>query len=443
MEGRVKRNRLAISAATKRCNILPLAEPLPFATVPPLLGPVPGLLISLLEAAMRSSSLLRHSLLATAILSSAVVLTSSLFAAPPWAKLIPYTKVEADPQKDYELTESHGPWMVMCISFTGGLKAEEQAHDLVLELRQRYHVPAFIYRKHFDMGAPEIGLGFNKYGGQKIMRNNNAYKRDEIAVLVGNFQSVDSAEIEKALANIKTMQPDTLNAKKTGEQTFQTWGTIRGMFSETRKALGKKERGPMGSAFVTRNPLLPEEYFAPKGLDPFVVELNQGIKYSLLKCPGKYTVKVASFRGVESMKPKEFDELAGKAYKPADEKNSRYKGMTKIDIAADKAIQLTKALRAKGVEAYEFHDRTESIVCVGSFDSVGDPREDGKIEINPGIHRLMETYGPEKKFVPGRAEAYLQPRFLDGVPFDPQPLPVVVPKQSIASDYARRASHEE
>ena len=117
--------------------------------------------------------------------------------------------------------------------------------------------------------------------------------------------------------------------------------------------------------------------------------------------------------------------------------------LAKIDIAADKAARLTKALRDKGVEAYEFHDRTESMVCIGSFDSVGDPRDDGKIEINPGIHRLMETYGPEKKFIPGQGHANYQPRFMEGIPFDPQPLPVVVPKQSIANDYLRRASYEE
>ncbi len=395
---------------------------------------------------MRSYTLVRRALLAAVVLSGPVMV-NSILAAPPWAKLIPYTKVEADPDKDYELTESHGPWMVMCTSFTGGIEAEEQAHNLVLELRQKYHLSAFIYRKHFDMGAPEIGLGLNRYGGQKIMRNSNAYKRDEIAVLVGNYHSVDQPDIEKALQNIKTMQPDTLNPKKTGEKSLQTWGTIRGMYRETRKMLDetgkmlqKKEKGPMGNAFVTRNPLLPEEYFAPKGLDPFIVELNRGVKYSLLKCPGKYTVKVASFRGVESMKPTEFDQLAGKAFKTGDE---QYKGMAKIDIAADKAARLTKALRDKGVEAYEFHDRTESMVCIGSFDSVGDPRDDGKIEINPGIHRLMETYGPEKRFVPGQTQAYLQPRFLEGIPFDPQPLPVVVPKQSIARDYARQASYEE
>jgi hypothetical protein len=191
----------------------------------------------------------------------------------------------------------------------------------------------------------------------------------------------------------------------------------------------------MGNAFVSRNPLLPEEYFAPKGLDPFVVDLNRGVKYSLLKCPGKYTVKVASFRGVESMKPKEFEQLAGKVREKSH--------MAKIDEAADKAARLTKALRDKGVEAYEFHDRTESIVCVGAFDSVGEPRDDGKIEINPAIHRLMETYGPQKSFIPGQAQAFLQPKMIEGIPCDAQPLPVIVPRQSIANDYVRRASYEE
>lgn len=390
---------------------------------------------------MRLSSLVRPSLLAALLFSGPLLATSSL-AAPPWARLIPFSpaSVEADPEKDYELTESSGPWMIMCTSFTGGIEAEEQAQKLVLELRERYRLQAFVFRQHFDMGKPEIGLGMNKYGGPKIMRNNNAYKRDEIAVLVGNFHSVDQPEIEKTLQDIKTMQPDCLNPQKTGQKSLQTWGTLRGMYRETSKMLKKKEKGPMGNAFVSRNPLLPDEYFAPKGLDPFVVDLNRGVKYSLLKCPGKYTVKVASFRGVESMKPKEFEQLAGKAY---DKAKRNQLGMAKIDIAADNAAKLTKALRDKGVEAYEFHDRTESIVCVGAFDSVGEPRDDGKIEINPAIHRLMETYGPQKSFVPGQAQAFLQPKMIEGIPCDAQPLPVIVPRQSIANDYVRRASYEE
>jgi hypothetical protein len=79
---------------------------------------------------------------------------------------------------------------------------------------------------------------------------------------------------------------------------------------------------------------------------------------------------------------------------------------------------------------------------VGAFDSVGEPRVDGKIEINPAIHRLMETYGPQQS-IPRQAQAFLQPEMIEGIPCDAQPLPVIVPRQSIANDYVRRASYED
>ena len=63
------------------------------------------------------------------------------------------------------------------------------------------------------------------------------------------------------------------------------------------KLSGRSGRGPMGRAFFTRNPLLPREYFVPKGVDDFVAKMNQGVEHSLLDCPGRYTVQVATFRG--------------------------------------------------------------------------------------------------------------------------------------------------
>ena len=44
--------------------------------------------------------------------------TASASSAPPWAKLVPFKKVDSDPSADYSLTESHGPWMIMVASFT-------------------------------------------------------------------------------------------------------------------------------------------------------------------------------------------------------------------------------------------------------------------------------------------------------------------------------------
>jgi hypothetical protein len=344
-------------------------------------------------------------------------------ASPPWATLVPFKKTEADPKKVYELDESRGPWMVMAASFAGPT-AEQQAQELVMELRQRWKMEAYTYRRTYDFSKPTEGLGYNRYGGPRRMRYANNYKFDEIAVLVGDFTSLEDPQLDKTLEKIKYARPDCLDAtkKRDSSQRFLGLRTIYHMVSTNPD---KKNKGPMGAAFVTRNPFLPEEYFVAKGLDPFVVDMNQDLPYSLLKCTGKYTVRVASFRGVDSMKPAEFEKLATKPRR-----------LPKIDEAALKASKLCDALREKGIEAYEFHDRTESIVTVGSFQEVGQPRPDGKIEINPAVHRLMKEFGPIERPRPGSDQVELCARVINGIRLDAQPLPVEVPRQSIAAAYS-------
>jgi hypothetical protein len=116
------------------------------------------------------------------------------------------------------------------------------------------------------------------------------------------------------------------------------------------------------------------------------------------------------------------------------------KFQSRLAEAADKAHKLTEALRAKGVQAYEFHDRFQSIVTVGSFDSVGARKPDGKIDLQPALYAIMEKYGAEKKVVPGQAAPQVgQPKSEAKIPFDVQPMPVEVPRRSISADYARAA----
>jgi hypothetical protein len=126
------------------------------------------------------------------------------------------------------------------------------------------------------------------------------------------------------------------------------------------------------------------------------------------------------------MKPVEFDRLTSDPTKTS-----------KLDQAAIKASQLCAALREKGVEAYELHDRTESIVTIGSFNEVGVPRPDGKIEINPAVHKIMQDYGPIEQPKPGtnQVELYARVDKRSGIRLDPQPVPVEVPRQSIATAY--------
>jgi len=343
----------------------------------------------------------------------------------PWDKLLTLNRVEADPNLSYNLSDQNGPWMIMACSFSGEL-AEQQAKDLVLELRQRYKLPAYVYRKRFELGEDAPGRGWDRYGAPLRMQYRSGSEVDEFAVLVGDYPAVDDAEGQETLRRLKYYQPETLKLEN-GKSTTRTLAGWR-LIQQTVLAPGneKKNKGPMGHAFITTNPLLPKDYFVPKGVDKFLLALNEGYEYNLLNCPGKYTVQVAHFTGGVVIDQKKIGEI----------EQGRTRMKSHLVEAAEKAHKLTQALRQKGYEAYEFHDRYASIVAVGSFDSAGTPRPDGKIEINPQLHAIMKTFGADSGPVPGSVNR----KELVGIPFDLQPIPVEVPKRSIAADYARDAT---
>ncbi|MBP85404.1 MAG: hypothetical protein CMJ64_01610 [Planctomycetaceae bacterium] len=346
-----------------------------------------------------------------------------------WTRFIPFNRVEADSRKDYTLRQEHGPWLILAATFAAKDGAEEQARELVLELRKRYKLEAYIDVREFDFTEAIQGKTIDRYtGGPARMKYANFSHHKSFAVLVGNFESFDDPELPATLKKIKYARPDCLDLSKR-EWSAQRFIGLRELQRRINRDPAKHRKGSMGNAFVTRNPHLPEEYFATTGLDEFVISLNQNVKYSLLNNPKAYTVKVASFGGKDTMNVKEIETI---------ERTGRVSN--KLEIAADQAHRLTLALRAKGVEAYEFHDRLESIVTVGSFDSVGEPRADGKIEINPTVHRIMQMYSANRQPLPGQTSLGLQPRTLHGIAFGVQAIPVIVPRRSIAADYARRSA---
>lgn len=345
-----------------------------------------------------------------------------------WTRFIPFKRVAADPNGDYWLREEHGPWLILAASFAAKEGAEEQARELVLELRKRYKMEAYLDVREFDFTKPEQGRTIDRYTGLPArMKHRNYTKHKSFAVLVGNFQSFDDAEMQDVLKEIKYASPETLDLTRR-DWSAQRFARFRRMQRMINGDPDKRKKGPMGNAFVTRNPHLPEEYFAPNGLDDFVISLNDKVQYSLLANPKKYTVKVASFGGKDTMDIEEIEKI---------ERTGAVSD--KLEVAADNAHRLAVALRSRGVEAYEFHDRSESIVTVGGFDSVGEPRADGKTEINPTVHKIMEMYSASRRVLPGQTSLGLQPRTFAGIAFDVQAIPVIVPRRSIATDYVRRS----
>jgi len=346
-------------------------------------------------------------------------------AATPWSRFVPIRRIQADPDTDYALTEENGPWMIMATTFSGD-GAHDQARELVLELRKRYRLPAYCYQKRFDYTKPVVGRGLDRYGEPLKMRFQRDDDVTEIAVVVGDYASVHDPEAQKVLKRIKTLEPEALKVSES-KSTSQSLAALRTIQKKLlpEGSAGRK-KGPMGHAFIVTNPLLPQDYYVPKGIDKLVVEMNRGVKYSLLDCPERYTVKVATFTGHIVIDQKVIKQVESGASMDS-----------RLADAADKAHRLTMALREKEYEAYEFHDRYSSMVTVGSFKTSGSPRNDGKIEINPAIHKIMTTFGAETKVVPGQAPSVGKPKKLIGIAFDLQPMPVEVPRRSLSSDYAR------
>jgi hypothetical protein len=350
--------------------------------------------------------------------------------ANPFASLIPFNKVESDPRKSYALQDNAGPWMIMAFSFAGE-GAHEEAHRLAVELRKRHRLNAYTYAKHFDYTARGMhGVGIDETGRPKRMRYWNEREYDEVAVLVGDYPSIDDPRLQKTLEKLKYTRLQCLDPSRQPKAS-QPFANLRAFWDEVTPDGQRKQMGPMRRAFATPNPMLPAEFFAPKGLDKAVVNMNRDVEHSLLNCPGDYTVRVATFRGNVVLDQTQIREI--------EEKRAEFD--SRLEEAAWKAHHLTEWLRKQGVEAYEFHDRNESLVTVGSFDNLGTRSFNGEMQLQADVQRVVDAFKPQpvRGRVGSTAQVNLQPKVLGGIPLDVHPVPIEVPRRSIATDYARRS----
>ena len=298
----------------------------------------------------------------------------------------------AQPASDgeFSLTQENGPWLIVAASFSGQ-GAERQATELARELRARYRLKSYLHEMNFKLEDENLGRGLDEYGGSVRLRYQRGDQLRELSVLVGDFTSIDDPEAQQTLERIKTLQPDALNVDP--NTSAQSMAQVRQGDRSLLEKLGRRKRGPMAQAFLTRNPRLPREYFVPKGVDPFVAKMNQGVEHSLLDCPGKYTVKVATFRGKTILQTSATNGDAAEGKKQSFWNRRKKDDHNPLVEAAENAHLLTAELRAHGYEAYEFHDRNESIVTIGSFAQAGQQLPDGRVAPFPAVQRIIEKFG--------------------------------------------------
>lgn len=348
-----------------------------------------------------------------------------------WLPTAWFSGAEADPKAMYPLAEKDGPWLVLATTFRGET-ARDDARRLVQELRGSHRLQAYTHEKAFDYSGAQPGMGLNPDGTPKRMRYANAGQVVEVAVVVGDFASCEDQRGQKTLQKIKSLQPKALAAATAKTRLVSDF--LQANSQHVRDTQAPKP--PMHAAIMIPNPLLPADFFSRQMVDEFVLDMNADVAHCLLDCPARHTIRVATFTGAGTFDADEdpTSRTGGlvdvnrfvEALKGSGWKNPEVRGVqteSRLVEAADKAHRLTEALRRAGWQAWEFHDRDSSMVCVGSIDRLAVPGADGRPVPNPEVTRIASALGPDQ------SGGQIMPRSFDGIMLDLQPKPIDVPRR--------------
>jgi hypothetical protein len=272
-------------------------------------------------------------------------------------------RVEADPQKEYVITPGVGPWAICVASFMG--EASQQfAHNLVLELRTKYDLPAYVYNRGAEeRRAQQAELENRRQKQREQLERMGAHAdialpvrtvhiEEQYAVLIGGYPDMDTAHSE--LERIKKMSaPQSVPLDH-----------LLSIFRSSKQQEGAPVNPTVTcpaclNSFVVRNPTVPFEHVRDTSS---LKNLNADEEYSLLKCPKRWTLMVKNFQGVAIVQAGSFWEKVGLG-----------KQNDLMTASANQAHEVAKALKANGFEAYVLHTKYGSIVTVGGYDTDKDP----------------------------------------------------------------------
>jgi hypothetical protein len=343
------------------------------------------------------------------------------------------------------LKAEHGPWLIIAASLEGE-QAQSLAIELARELRQKHHLASYVLPKQFDYSQTVPGSGIEPNGRQRRMRHMHDERIDSYGVLIGDFSSLDDPSLKETLQQVKQLFPETL-AKQTESANSVS------AFKKLMRSADQSAKPPMATAFVTRNPLLPEDFFQTPAVDSFVYKLNKNADHSLLKAKGRFTVRVATFRGADAVVLQN-----SRTAQQATEKGAT----DQLEFAVVQANLMANVLRDAGFDAFEFHDRNSSIVTVGSFDSLGNEDKAGKFIYALEIQEVQKKFGGIKEYQnsqygmvpaaktlldivnPGQISALQKGSTSEkkanfirhAIPFDLDPKPMAIPRQETSKLYS-------
>lgn len=262
----------------------------------------------------------------------------------------PTIALPTDPIEPYLLTKNNGPFMVLAKVFRGP-DSQRLALALVKELREEYHLPAYILRdkdwpgRHNIRGIPPQADPGVDQANVKMPEKTRTY--DEAAVLVGDEKTHKACE--QLHHQVKKLKPKCLG----GISSIFPW------------------RDGLSKAIRTTNPYVSAQDLYPHKHDDLIAKINT-TDWSIANCPGRYSLEIAQFSGRSTFDVKDdnFKENI---------KGMMYLRSSPLRTAASDAEELAAAVmkdqevRKLGQPVYVFHGRTSSQVFLGSFQSDRDP----------------------------------------------------------------------
>jgi hypothetical protein len=284
-----------------------------------------------------------------------------------------------DLNKDIEITEKAGQWMIFAMAYTGP-KAPEMARKFVIVMRGHYKWNAYV----FNYGAKEKQAEYERV--EKIRREQvEALQRaglkadvpirvpairidEQTGILVGGYKTREEAM--KALEKFRKLDPEALVKNQVDLDTkfvIELDGKAR------REAVYVN---PFLKAFPARNPTVPQEQFGsnPEEDMKLLRKLNSDEPFSLLQCKQPFTLAIKQF----NMQYKTLDSASGKKAKDFLEKFDMgffHKSRPWEDITAHNAHNLAVWLRHEGLpETYVLHCKYCSYVTVGGYTGLDDAR---------------------------------------------------------------------
>jgi hypothetical protein len=288
---------------------------------------------------------------------------------------------QVDINKDIEITEKAGQWMIFAMAYTGP-KAPEMARKFVIVMRGHYKWKAYV----FNYGAKEKQAEYERV--EKLRREQvEALQRaglkadvpirvptiridEQTGVLVGGYKTRDEAM--DALKKLRKLDPKGLIDNHVDLDT---------KYVEEQDGKARRSEAyvnPFMKAFPARNPAVPPEQFSSNTEEEmiFLRKVNSGEPFSLLQCKKPFTLAIKQF----NMQHKTMDSASGEKAKVFLEKFDKgffHKSRPWEDMTAHNAHNLAEAMRKAGLpETYVLHCKYCSYVTVGGYN---DPEKDARL----------------------------------------------------------------